>query len=238
LRGTVEGHSIQITGRSKAIAAGQLTAEHLPAVRTGLECLLFVDGTISASFWFIDEPRVEGRAFVEHLGPHHDVDRIVLLSGDREAEVRHLASAVGITEVHAGKSPEEKLAMVRQEAGRGRTLFVGDGINDAPAMLAATVGVAFGHGADIVAEAAGAVILDPSLRKIDELMHIGRRMRIIALESAVGGMVLSLAGMVAAAFGYLPPIAGAITQEVIDVLAVLNAIRVAIPPSQQSDMRA
>jgi P-type E1-E2 ATPase len=128
--------------------------------------------------------------------------------------------------------------MVRQEAGRGRTLFVGDGINDAPAMLAATVGVAFGHGADIVAEAAGAVILDPSLRKIDELMHIGRRMRIIALESAVGGMVLSLAGMVAAAFGYLPPIAGAITQEVIDVLAVLNAIRVAIPPSQQSDMRA
>jgi cation transport ATPase len=103
-------------------------------------------------------------------------------------------------------------------------------------MLAATVGVAFGHGSDIIAEAAGAVILDPSLLKVDELMHIGRRMRTIALESAVGGMALSLAGMLAAALGYLPPIAGAITQEAIDVLAVVNAIRVAIPPSTSTDV--
>lgn len=236
LSGTVEGRTVQITGRSKALAAGKVRSDELPPVRPGLECLLLVDGAYAASFTFVDEPRTEGRAFVEHLGPQHDVDRVILLSGDREAEVRHLATAVGISEVYAGKSPEEKLAFVREEAAKGRTLFVGDGINDAPAMLAATVGVAFGHGSDIIAEAAGAVILDPSLLKVDELMHIGRRMRTIALESAVGGMALSLAGMLAAALGYLPPIAGALTQEAIDVLAVVNAIRVAIPPSTSTDI--
>src|SRR5205823_8227637 len=109
-----------------------------------------------------------------------------------------LAEAVGIAEVHAGKTPEEKLEIVRRETAQAATLFVGDGINDAPAMMAATVGVAFGHGSDIIAESAGAVILDPSLHKVDELMHIGRRMRTIALQSALRGIALSRAGMLAA----------------------------------------
>jgi cation transport ATPase len=103
-------------------------------------------------------------------------------------------------------------------------------------MLAATVGVAFGHGSDIIAEAADAVILDPSLQKVDELIHIGRRMRTIALQSALGGIGLSLAGMLAASLGYLPPVAGVIGQEVIDLLAVLNALRVALPRRNQSDI--
>jgi cation transport ATPase len=96
-------------------------------------------------------------------------------------------------------------------------------------MQAATVGVAFGMSSDITSEAADAVILETSLGKIDELIHIGRRMRKIALESAVGGMALSIIGMVAAALGFLPPIAGAIAQEIIDLLAVMNAVRVALP---------
>ena len=153
----------------------------------------------------------------------------MLLSGDSEAEVRYLAREVGISEALFGKSPEEKVAIVREEASRAPTLFVGDGINDAPAMQAATVGVAFGQNSDITAEAADAVVMESSLQKVDELIHIGRRMRRIALQSAVGGMALSMIGMLIAAAGYLPPVAGAVMQEVIDVAAVLNALRVVLP---------
>jgi P-type E1-E2 ATPase len=153
----------------------------------------------------------------------------MILSGDRDAEVQHLAEIVGIKDVQAGLTPEQKLQIVRDRTSRMPTLFLGDGINDAPAMLAATVGVAFGQSSDITAEAAGAVIMEPSLGKVDELLHIGIRMRRIALESAVGGMALSAVGMLLAALGYLPPIAGAVGQEAIDLLAVLNSLRASIP---------
>jgi P-type E1-E2 ATPase len=142
---------------------------------------------------------------------------------------------MGIKEIHSAKSPEEKVAIVRQETSQAKTMFVGDGINDAPAMQAATVGVAFGMSSDITAEAADAVILDASLGKVDELLHIGRRMRSIALLSAVGGMGLSILGMIAAAFGYLSPIEGAIAQEIIDLAAVLNAVRAALPFNHMTD---
>ena len=159
----------------------------------------------------------------------------MLVSGDRESEVRYLAEQVGIDLVFAGQAPEQKLELVREETRRAKTVFLGDGINDAPALTAATAGIAFGQNSDITAEAAGAVILDSSLLKVDEFLHISRRMRSIALQSALGGMALSLVGMTIAAAGYLPPVAGAILQEVIDVFAVLNALRAAIPPRTLSD---
>ena len=158
----------------------------------------------------------------------------MLVSGDRETEVRYLAEKVGITEVYASQSPEQKLALVQKSKTRN-TVYMGDGINDAPALTAATVGIAFGQGSDVTAEAAGAVIMDSSLQRVDELLHIGRRMRSIALQSAIGGMGLSMIGMFVAAAGYLPPVAGAIAQEVIDVLAVLNALRAAMTPRMLSD---
>jgi heavy metal translocating P-type ATPase len=231
LLGVVGGHNVWITGRKKVADLGVA----LPEVAAGLECVVFVEGEYAATFRFRDVPRARGRSFVEHLRPRHRVNRVLLVSGDRDSEVRYLADLMGIHEVHSAKSPEEKVSIVRQETASARTLFVGDGINDAPAMQAATVGVAFGMSSDITAEAADAVVLDASLEKVDELLHIGRRMRSIALLSAVGGMGLSVIGMVAAAFGYLPPIGGAIAQEIIDLAAVLNAVRTALPFNRMTD---
>jgi len=231
LRGTIFGHSVEITGRKK------VEALHLPLppLESGLECLVFIGGEYASAIRFHDAPRKNSASFIQHLEPKHAVAKVILLSGDRESEVKYLAESVGITEVHASKSPEEKVAIVKAETTKARTLFVGDGINDAPALMAATVGVAFGSQNDITTEAADAVILEAALEKIDELMHIARRMRQIALQSALGGMAASLIGMIAAAFGFLPPIWGAIGQEVIDLLAVLNAVRVALPTEDLQD---
>jgi cation transport ATPase len=96
--------------------------------------------------------------------------------------------------------------------------------------------MAIGQNSDVTAEAAGVVVMDNSLEKVDEFMHISRRMRFIALQSAVGGMMLSLIGMAFAATGHLSPVSGAVTQEVIDVLAVLNALRAALPPRVIHDL--
>lgn len=235
MRGLVNGQLIRITGRSALIGDGGGMPAALPPTNAGLECLVFINGEYAAALRFRDEPRHESRTFVKHLSPRHDVSKVMLLSGDRESEVRYLAGQVGITEVHSGKSPEDKVEIVTGEAKKCATLFVGDGINDAPAMQAATVGVAFGQNSDITSEAADAVIMDTSLRRVDELIHIGQRMRVIALESAVGGMALSVIGMFLAALGYLPPVAGAVTQELIDILAIANALRVTLPLSELTD---
>jgi heavy metal translocating P-type ATPase len=236
LVGTVSGHQLQITSRNKLIPQNLPGTDQLPPIAGGLECVVVIDGHYAAALRFRDAPRAESRSFVNHLAPKHHFDRVMIISGDRESEVRYLADQVGITEIHAQKSPEEKLTLVRAETAKAKTLYVGDGINDAPAMMAATVGMAIGQNSDVTAEAAGVVIMDNSLKKVDEFMHISRRMRVIALQSAVGGMALSLIGMAFAATGHLSPVSGAIAQEIIDVLAVLNALRAAFPPKVIHDL--
>ncbi|MFN0053897.1 MAG: heavy metal translocating P-type ATPase [Planctomycetales bacterium] len=235
LTALVGGKRIQVTSRSKLLRQDPSLAERLPPQEAGMECVALIDGAYAGTFRFRDEPRREGRPFVSHLGSKHHFERVLLVSGDRESEVRYLAEKVGIREVYFSQSPEQKLELVRRETAVAPTVFMGDGINDAPALTAATVGLAFGQNSEITAEAAGAVILDSSLQKVDEFMHISRRMRRIALQSAVGGMALSALGMFLAAAGWLSPVAGAITQEVIDVLAVVNALRVAWPPRDLTD---
>lgn len=236
LRGTVSGRQVQITSRSKLIAQKIPGIEHLPPPAGGLECGVVIDGRLAATFLLRDAPRAEGHSFIQHLGSKHHFQRVMIISGDRESEVRYLAEQVGITEIHAEQSPEDKLAIVRRETAANKTLYVGDGINDAPAMMAATVGMAVGQNSDVTAEAADVVAMENSLKKVDEFMHISRRMRTIALQSAIGGMVLSLVGMMLAASGHLDPVPGAIFQEVIDVLAVLNALRATFPPKVIHDL--
>lgn len=231
LTGNVNGRHVTITGRSKLGAL----ASALPPLGAGLECVVLFDSVYAATLRFRDQPRDDSAGFIGHLRPRHMVTRILLVSGDRESEVQYLAQQVGIAEVFAGQSPEQKLAIVREETARAKTLYVGDGINDAPSLIAATVGVAFGGDNDITSEAADAVILEPTLAKVDELIHIGRRMRKIALQSALGGMALSVLGMGLASLGYLPPIAGAVAQEIIDLAAVLNAVRAAWRPRSLTD---
>jgi heavy metal translocating P-type ATPase len=236
LRGTVSGHLVQITSRGKLLREKVPGWEHIPSVSGGLECVIALDNRYAATFRFRDAPRPESLSFIRHLGPQHRFERVLIVSGDRESEVRYLAEQMGIAEVHAEQSPEEKLAIVRRETSRAKTLYVGDGINDAPAMMAATVGIAIGQNSEVTTEAASAVVMEGSLKKVDEFMHISRRLRRIALQSAIGGMLLSVAGMFLAAGGYLTPVVGALGQELIDVLAVLNALRAVLPPKLISDL--
>ena len=230
-------HEVAITSRQKRAAVDPVGAASLPPAAGGLECVLVVDGTVAALLRFRDAPRADGRSFVSHLGPVHKLTRVMLVSGDRESEVKWLADKVGITEVHAGIQPEGKLRLVEEAVKLAPVVFVGDGINDAPALAAATVGVAMGTASDVTSEAAGAVVMDSSLARVDELFHIAARLRSIALQSAVGGMAASLLGMGFAAAGLLPPAAGALVQEAIDVVAVLNALRVSWNPGSLSDYR-
>lgn len=236
LRGMVEEHEVIITSRKHLGTFGLEKDIVILPEGAGLECVILIDHQLAAHYRFRDAPRADSASFIQHLLPKHGFRKIMIVSGDREEEVRYLADYVGITEVHASKNPEEKVAIVARERQQAKTAYLGDGINDAPALLAATVGIAFGRNSDITAEAAGAVIMDSSLEKVDEFFHISKRMRSIALQSSVGGMLLSILGMAVAAFGFLPPVVGAIIQEIIDVFAIINSLRTIWKPAVMSDM--
>jgi cation transport ATPase len=231
LRGRVGDLNVLVTGR--AYAAARFDLPDPPG--TGLECVVLIDEQYAATLRFHDIPRADSRGFIGHLGPKHGFARVLIVSGDREAEVRRLAELVSVKEVHAQTSPEEKVAIVRRETAAARTVFIGDGINDAPALMAATVGIALGQHSDVTSEAARIVIIDSSLSTVDELIHNSLRLRRVALQSAIGGMLLSGVGMGFAAAGLLSPVAGAVTQEVIDVIVVLNALRTARPSARLTD---
>lgn len=152
--------------------------------------------------------------------------RIVLASGDSRAVVEAIGAKLDLDHVHSGLEPRQKVAVVQDERQHGVVLMAGDGVNDAPALAAADVGISMGaRGSPASAEAADAVLLVDKLERIAEAVEIARRSRGIALQSVYAGLGLSLAAMVAAAFGYLPVVQGALLQEAIDVAVILNALR-------------
>jgi heavy metal translocating P-type ATPase len=236
LTGTVSSHKIRVTHRKKLLELTPEIAKNLPETAAGLECIILMDGIYAATFRFRDAPRSDGKSFIGHLGAIHQFQKIMLVSGDRDSEVSYLAKILGITETLSSQSPEQKVEIVRSETSHAPTLFMGDGINDAPALTSATVGIAFGQHSSVTAQAAGAVILESSLIKVDELLHISIAMRRIMLQSVIGGMTISLIAMAFAAAGYIPPVMGALLQEAIDIAAIANALRLSWGYKIQADI--
>jgi P-type E1-E2 ATPase len=152
-----------------------------------------------------------------------------MVTGDDRATAEEIARGVGIHEVYADCRPADKLALlraIRAEPARAPVVMVGDGVNDAPALAAADVGVAMaGPGATVSTETADVVITVDRVDRVAEALTIGQSSLAIARQSVLAGMGLSLAAMLVAALGYLPPVAGALLQEAIDVAVILNALR-------------
>jgi P-type E1-E2 ATPase len=169
--------------------------------------------------------RAETPEAIRHLRAQ-GIARIVLLSGDRKEVADRVGHAIGVDSVLADQSATQKVDAVRTESQRDVTVMVGDGINDAPALAAADVGVAMGaRGATAASEAADAMVVVDQLDRVGEAIAIARSSRSIAMQSVVAGMGLSIVGMILATFGVLPPVAGAFLQEAIDVAVILNALR-------------
>ena len=184
-----------------------------------------VDGAIAGALLLGDEIRLDTPRAIRLLR-RAKIGRIVMLTGDHRDVAEAIGDALGVDEVLAGQTPADKLRAIEAARTFGTTIMVGDGINDAPALAAADVGVAMGaRGAAASSEAAGIVLLVDRLDRLAEALAIARRTRRIAIESVIVGMSLSLVAMAIAALGYLPPIAGAILQEGIDVAAILNSLR-------------
>jgi heavy metal translocating P-type ATPase len=185
-----------------------------------------VDGRMAGALLMADEIRPETPRALRLLRKA-GVERIVMLAGDRRDVAQTIGAALGVDEVLADQTPADKLEAVETSRAQCTTIMVGDGVNDAPALAAADVGVAMGaRGTAASSEAAGVVLLVDRLDRLAEALRIARHARAIAVESVIAGMGLSLAAMIVAAFGYLPPLAGAILQEAIDVAVILNALRV------------
>ncbi|WP_404829772.1 heavy metal translocating P-type ATPase [Ensifer adhaerens] len=188
------------------------------------------EGVLVGAFLLADEVRPEAGTVLRQLR-EAGIGRIVLATGDRSDIAKSLAAFLGIDNIVAEMKPDDKTRLVETERRAGPVMMVGDGVNDAPALAAADVGVAMGaRGAAASTEAADVVILVDRLDRLVIAVHIAKRSRRIALQSVYVGMGLSITGMIAAALGYLAPVEGALVQEAIDVVAILNGLRALAHP--------
>ena len=184
-----------------------------------------IDGAPAGALLLRDQIRPDAARTIRNLR-RSGIRRVVMVTGDRAEAAVAVGDLVHVDDVAAEQSPADKVALVRRETEHGSTIMVGDGINDAPALASADVGVAIGaRGSTAASEAADVVLTVDRLDRLGEAHQIARRARRIALQSVLVGMTLSLVAMGAAAAGLLPPTAGAILQELIDVAVILNALR-------------
>jgi len=193
-----------------------------------------VDGELVGALQLIDRIRLETPRALRLLR-REGIRRQAMLTGDRPDVAESVGAMLGVNEVYAALSPAAKLAAIQNARATGKVIMVGDGVNDAPALAAADIGVAMGaRGAAASSEAADIVLLVDRLDRLVDAVRIAHRTRRIALQSVTIGMSLSLLAMAAAALGYLPPLGGAMLQEVIDVLAIANALRALQPATAEA----
>ena len=200
--------------------------------RSALAVFVSIDGQGVGALLMGDELRRETPRAVQMMRAA-GVARVLMVTGDRADAAETIGAALDLDAVLADRAPADKVDAVKTEQRLAPVLMVGDGVNDAPALAAAQVGIAMGaRGASASSQAADVVILVDRLDRVAEALAIARRTRAIAMQSIVAGMVLSGVAMVAAAFGFITPVEGALIQEGIDVAVILNALRaLAAPPA-------
>ena len=244
------GHGIEgVVGERKIIAgnpkfvAGRLGAKvnNRASFNGKLAVDIGIDGRYAGRCIFRDRLRQDARAFLDSMriaGVH----RIILASGDHSTVTAEIARDAGIGAVKSELKPEDKLQIVLDERVHGLVMMIGDGVNDAPALAAAGIGVAMGmSGSGASSEAADVVLLSDELGRLARAMRVARRTKSIALQSVYAGMGLSFGGMVAAAIGYLTPVEGAVFQEFIDIAVIMNALRVLredeVPAAEAAELK-
>lgn len=228
IEGEVDGRRVVVGGEAfvrDRIGETDGHAEGDGSGQDGMTVAVAVDGRLAGVIVLEDRVRADADVMLASLR-QAGVGRIVLASGDRQDIARTVGLALGVDLALGELSPEDKVAAVRSESRAGPVMMVGDGVNDAPALAAADVGVAMGaRGTAASSEAAGVVILVDQLEPLGRAITIARHTRAIALQSVFAGLGLSIAAMVVAALGYLPPVQGALLQEAIDVAVIVNALR-------------
>jgi len=224
--GHVEGREVVVGGEDFVMRhLGQASGDH-PALAAGsVVVTLAVDRQIVGRIVMADQLRDGTSAMLARLR-NGGIARILLATGDRAIVAEQVTKGLGLDAIHPKLTPDQKVLLVLSERKNGPVMMVGDGVNDAPALAAADVGVAMGaRGAAASAEAADVVLLVDQIDRFVMGMEIAKGSRRIAVQSVVVGIGLSVAGMIAAAFGYLTPVQGALFQEVIDVAVIINALR-------------
>jgi heavy metal translocating P-type ATPase len=230
IEGVVDGRSVRAGSREMIVGPAPLpdwAVAVSEAARDEATLVVFIelDGRFCGVVALGDGIRDDAVAAIAGLRAA-GVGRIIMVTGDDAATARAVAAQLDLDDTLADCEPAQKVAAVVREKASGPVLMVGDGINDAPALAAASVGVAMGaRGATASSEAADVVILADRVSLVADAVRVARRSRDIAMQSVVAGLVLSGVAMGFAAFGYLPPVAGALTQEAIDVAVILNALR-------------
>ncbi|TIO04542.1 heavy metal translocating P-type ATPase [Mesorhizobium sp.] len=190
-----------------------------------LRVFVALDGRLAGIFTFGDALRVDARGALSNLRSA-GIRRMVMLTGDDSVAAKRVSALLALDTIVADAMPAEKVAAVEAEQALAPTMMVGDGINDAPALAAATVGVAMGaRGASASSEAADVIVLTDRLQPVADAVRIAQRTRTIALQSIIAGLALSAVAMAAAAMGQITPVAGALLQEGIDIAVILNALR-------------